>query len=385
MAGILGSKITSLNQDGGADGCFCLIKAKKIYAVVRKCGFTHFGDPPNLSKVPAFYLRRIRNGSGEESYSGPSIGTCCADGSHPNWSASTQYRIVEEYDPRICKLELKECNGTTQKNGTLGGHTGRLPCCICYGKGAFSGNYNAYATLSIHKTEWGTKECRWSGSYTYDNNCSGVPQTGEVSRPLTHITEKVLYENEFSYQKMEDLIQEMFEKCKFDDLEWNQMRQVMFKETEDGDVEVDCGEPKSLYEHWYGYPKDEYRCDPCNNYGINTFLESRNLRVEFYTNRRKKEERTLIHKSKGQFIPKTGHYWKIFVPTIFTDPNAGEVEKRDDFPIVCELVEAKAGEKIEIDPPEEPGFYIIVNCVEKNKKYLPCMERKNFPKILENL
>lgn len=405
MAAILGSKITPPNLNRGnrgrdEDGCFCTIKAKKILAIVHQCGFYYYDEEDN-SKQPICYLRRITKGEGEESKSGPS--PCCAGGNRINWSASTQYEIVEELDPRICKSELKKCEGTTQKNGSLGGHSGGDPCCTCYGRGGYTGVINAHATLSMYENEDGTKECRWSGIYTSEGtSCGSTPKSIDVSGPLTPVKEEYIYEEKFNYKKMEDLIQKLFDGCNFDDADfkWNQQRRVMFKETEDGsDVRIECEEPEDMFKEdwnsyvWNAYEK-EFRCNTCN--GFETNLPTRSLIVEFYTDYRKVEERTMIQKSKAQFIPKTGHYWKIFVPTLFINPDTGKLEKRDDFPIVCELVKAPAGEKIEIDPPEEPGYFIIMNCTEANgllhvewdnhkKELLGCMEKKNFPKILENL
>ena len=395
MARILGSKITPPNQDGNEEGCFCNIKAKKIYAGVTRCGFADYGDPPNYSKPPVIYLKYIVEQSGEDSASG--LTGCCAGGSDVNWSASTQYRIVYERNPRTCEEKLKECSGTTQKNGSLtGGHSGSDPCCICYGRGSYSGNWNGQATLSLQVTPQGKKECQWKGSYTFDSQCSGGPQTGDVTGPLCHLTEeKHSYESEFDQAMFERLIQELFDNCRFEKLEWNQQMEAKFEETEDGsDTKVTCGEPEALFKSVWDRDEEEYRCAPCAGlYGQRMLM----LTVEFYTDKRKKEERTLIQQAKAQFIPKTDHYWKIFIPQLFSDYETGETEKRDDFPIVCELVKTEAGKKIDIDPPEDPGHYVIMNCADAindlsrlewdsdKGKYVGCMKKKNFPKILEDI
>jgi hypothetical protein len=393
MVSILGSKITPPNQDGNEEGCFCNIKAKKIYGSVKKRGFEDYGNPPDYLKPPTIYLKRIRKGSGEESDSGPSP---CQDGNPISWSASTQYTIVDEYNPRSSKFEITECSGNTQKNGSLGG-------CICYGIGSFTGAFNGKATLSIKEDEFGEKKCEWDGSYTYDKNCLGGPSTGKVSSPLTSVNEKVTYENKFDYQILQDLMRELFEKCKFDDddFKWNHKREVRFEITNDGsNVEAICKKPEGLFQDIWDSKKNDYRCMPCYeleyrpDYGFE-FL-NRKLTVEFYTDKREEEERTWIQQSKVQFVPKTEHYWKVFVPQLFVkNAETYEVENYDDFPIFCELVKAIPGKIIEIDPPKEPGYYIIMNFAKKydlshlaldnEGKLVGCMEKKNFPKILQHL
>lgn len=365
MASILGTRLIPPNQDGNEEGCFCNIKAKKIYAAVTMCGFTVY-DPLDGSKPVTYYLRRAIEGSGEVSASGPS--SCCADGNPINWSASTEYRVVDEYDPRTCKREFKGCSGKTQMNGSLGGHSGKDPCCLCYSyKGSYSGNFNGQASLSTKEHSGGEKFCEWNGHYTLDNLCTGGITSGDVTGPLTPVKIEEIYEIEYDYKMLEDLFDELFEKCKFDedDFEWNQQRQVRFDE----EGVATCGEPGALFQDIWDKEEEEYRCTPCDDLKI--------LTVEFYTNSRKEEGRTLIQKAKAQFIPKTEHYWKLFFPSNY------EGEKRDDFPIVCELVKAKAGEKIDIDPPEEPGYYMIMNCAE-TANLAQCMEKKNFPKIFED-
>lgn len=196
---------------------------------------------------------------------------------------------------------------------------------------------------------------------------------------------------------LESLMEELLDECEFDDpeFEWNQKRQTKFKETEDGrDAEAFCDKPEALFEDVEDSAKEKKRCDPCQN----TYIKQ--LTVEFYTNQRPEKDRLWIQKSKAQFIPKTDHYWKIFVPQLLPNNAEGEpisYEKREDFPVVCERVKAPAGERIDIDPPDEPGHFIIMNCAHPHNfanlggydnatgKYHGCGEKKNFPPILQNL
>ncbi len=389
MASILGSKISNPRLDGNDDGCFCSIKAKQINVVVMKFSIGNVDYGPDGDGPPIYYLRKTEESDIVASHGNPilffgqpsgasilsNLWAELCGGVGPGYTLSTKYKIVREIvDPRIYKSKITECGGAANVNipwgSTFSGPVG------CQGE----------ATFSLRESG----ECGWDGAYESHES------SGAITAPLIQISEeKITYDRKYDYEILKGLTKELLNGCDFDDkdFDWGHKRRAEFKESDDGSgVDIACGETSSLFSHIWDNDKNEFLCSPCSA------ADAHHLIVELYTNYREEEGRSWIQASRVRFVPKTDHYWKIYVPQLFYDYKTEKMEERSNFPIVCELVKTTAGEPIDIDPPKDPGHYIIRNCAKDRDlslidsrigedgevKNYGCMEKKNFPRILED-